>query len=79
MWLMFKIRVLLDLSWDELRMAICSLRPLIGDHEKQPIMNVSMVVLDLTSYLPRLLWDLAYSSLRVLLRRLHGEVAVMIM
>jgi hypothetical protein len=74
---MLKIHFLLNLSWDELRTAICSLRPLIHNKEEGLLNTLSTVALDPTLFpLPfdLIMWDLACSSLHVMQQILRGKL-----
>jgi len=75
---LFKIHMMLDVSWDELRTVVCSLRPLIGDRaEKRFIRIMSIVALDPTLSPPRfdsILRDLACGSLHAMRQVLFGEI-----
>jgi hypothetical protein len=74
-----KIHTRLDVSWDELRTVICSVRPLIGDKPKQRFIQImSIVALDQTlfpSHFDSLLWDLASGSLHVFWQVVSGELS----
>jgi hypothetical protein len=75
--LLLKIHFLLDFSWDELRIAICSLRSLICDEGKDLMRKLLIVALDPTFFpvpFDSLMWDLAHGSLRVMQRILRGEL-----
>jgi hypothetical protein len=72
--LIFKIHALLNFSWDELRMAFCSLRSLIGHEGGGLISNMPIVALDMVISPAHLLWDLTCSGLCVMRRILSGEV-----
>ncbi|KAJ7918032.1 hypothetical protein B0H13DRAFT_308633, partial [Mycena leptocephala] len=72
--LILKIHALLNFSWDELRMAFCSLRSLIGYGEEGLIRNMPIVAFDMVISPAHLLWDLACSCLRVMRRILSGEM-----
>ncbi|KAJ7207689.1 hypothetical protein C8J57DRAFT_1258075 [Mycena rebaudengoi] len=74
--LLLKFYSLLDISWEELRTAICSLRPLNGDDGEELINEAAIVALDLSFYPGRLLWDLTCGSLRTILRVLRGEMNI---
>jgi hypothetical protein len=75
--LLFKIHLLLNFSWAELRTTICPLRSLISGHMGEPDGKLSTVALDLDffpSRLDSLLQDLTSGSLRVIRRILKGEL-----
>ncbi|KAJ7204824.1 hypothetical protein GGX14DRAFT_646452 [Mycena pura] len=76
--LLFTIHITLDVSWDKLKTAICSLRPLMGNRaERRFIKVMSIVALDPTLFPPRfdsILWDLACGSLHVFRQVLSGEI-----
>jgi hypothetical protein len=74
--LLFIIHFLLDLSWDELRTVICSLR---GENleGKGLLKKVSMVALDPTLFpvpFDLIMWDLVCGFIRVMQRILRGEL-----
>ncbi|KAJ7323329.1 hypothetical protein DFH08DRAFT_1085498 [Mycena albidolilacea] len=76
--LLFTIHIMLDLSWDELRTMICSLRPLIGNRAEWRFIKIlSIVASDSTLFPPQfdsILWDLASGSLHVFQQVLSGEM-----
>jgi hypothetical protein len=72
--LIFKIHALLNFSWDELRMAFCSLRSLIGHEGGGLIRNMPIVAFDMALSPAALLWDLTCGCLCVMRRILSGEV-----
>jgi hypothetical protein len=72
--LISKIHVLLDFSWDELRMAFCSLRSLILHEGEELIRIMPIVALDMVISPAHLLWDLTCGGLCVVRRILSGEV-----
>jgi hypothetical protein len=72
--LIYKIHILLDFSWDELRLAFCSLRSLIGHEGEGLIRNMPIVALDVTLSRAHLLWDLSCGGLHLMRRILSGEV-----
>jgi hypothetical protein len=72
--LIFKVHAVLDFSWDELRMAFCSLRSLILHEGEGLIRIMPIVALDMTLSPVPFLWDLTCGYLRVMRRILSGEV-----
>jgi hypothetical protein len=70
----FKIHTLLNFSWDELRMAFCSLRSLIGNEGGGLIRKMPIVALDMVISPAHLLWDLTCGGLCVMRRTLSSEV-----
>lgn len=72
--LIFKIHVLLDFSWDELRMAFCSLRSLIGHEGDGFTRNMPIIALDMALSPAPILWELTHSCLCVMRRIISGEV-----
>jgi hypothetical protein len=75
--LLFIIHFLLNLSWHELRMAICSLRCLMRNKGQEFIRNLLIVALDPTLFpvpFDLIMWDLACSSLHVMQQVLRGEL-----
>jgi hypothetical protein len=72
--LIFKIHTLLNFSWDELRMAFCSLRSLILHEGEELIRIMPIVALDMVISPAHLLWDLTCGGLGVMRRILSGEV-----
>jgi hypothetical protein len=72
--LIFKIHALLDFSWDELRVAFCSLRSLIGHERVRFIRKMPTVAFDMTLSPADLFWDLTNGYLHVLRRIISGEV-----
>jgi hypothetical protein len=72
--LIFQIHTLLDFSWDELRMAFCFLRSLIGHEGDGFIRNMPKVAFDMALSPSHLLWDLTCGGLCVMRRILSGEV-----
>jgi hypothetical protein len=76
-WVLFQIHFFLNFSWDELRTAICSLRPLIHEKEEGLLNTLSTVALDPTLFLlpfDLIMWDLACGSLHVMQQILRGEL-----
>jgi hypothetical protein len=71
--LIYQIQILLDFSWDELRMVFCSIRSLIGHGGEGLIRNMPVVALDMAASPAPLLLDLTCSSLRVMRKILSGE------
>jgi hypothetical protein len=71
--LMLKIHILLDFSWDELRIVFCSLRSLIDQKREGLIRNVPIVALDMAFSPTPLLCDLTCGCLRVMWKILSGE------
>jgi hypothetical protein len=74
---LLRIHFLLDFSWDELIMAICSLRSFIHDKEEGLLTKLMIVALDLTLFpvpFDMIMWDLACSSLHVIQQILRGEL-----
>jgi hypothetical protein len=79
---LFQIHFMLDFSWDELRTAICSLRPLIHDKEEGLLNTLSTVALDPTIFpvhFELIISDLACGSLRVMQQTPRGELDKSIM
>jgi hypothetical protein len=75
--LLFTIHITLDLSWDDLRTVICSLRPLIGNRAERRIINIVDCRLRFHPFpatIDSMLWDLASGSLRVFQQVLCGEM-----
>jgi hypothetical protein len=72
--LIFNIHIQLDFSWDELRMAFCSLRSLVGDEGEGIIRSMPIVALDMTLSPAHLLWDLTCGGLHLMRRILSGKV-----
>jgi hypothetical protein len=75
--LLFTIHFLLNLSWDELRTAICSLSSPIWDEEEELLTKLSIVALDPTLFPVRfdlIMWDLTCGSLRIMQRIVRGEL-----
>jgi hypothetical protein len=75
---LFKIHFLLNFSWDELRTAICSLRPLISKEGKGLIRKLLIVALDPTLFLVSfdlIMWDLACGSLHIMQQITRGELS----
>jgi hypothetical protein len=72
--LMFKLHILLDVSWDELRLAVCSLRLLMGHGGDRFIKSMPKVALGLTLFPVHLPWDLTCGCMRVMRQILSGEV-----
>ncbi|KAF7369296.1 hypothetical protein MVEN_00257400 [Mycena venus] len=73
---LFKIHILLDLSWEELKTAICPLQSL-AVHDREGCTTEPSVALNPTlfpAHLDSILWDLTCGSLRVILRILKGEL-----
>jgi hypothetical protein len=70
----FRVYALLNFSWDELRMAFCSLRSLIGHEGDGFIRNIPIVALDMALSPASLLWDLTRGWLRLMWRILSGKV-----
>jgi hypothetical protein len=70
----FKIHTLLDFSWDELRMAICSLRSLIFPEGEGLIRIMPTVAWYMALSPATLLWDLTRGGLCVMRRILSSEV-----
>lgn len=72
-----RVRLLLDLSWDELRAAICPLREIIGD-DKPALHELFPAALDETLFaefnVDSVLWDFARSGLRVTKGVISGEL-----
>jgi hypothetical protein len=80
-WVLFEIHFLLDFSWDELRMAICSLSSLIYNEEDGLLSKLLIVALDPILFsvpFDLIVWDLACGSLRVMQRILWGELGTTI-
>jgi hypothetical protein len=71
---MFKIHILLDFSWDELRLVFCSLRSLVGNEGEELIRNMPIVALDMALSPTHVSWDLTRGSLHVMRSILSGEV-----
>ena len=75
---LFKIHMMLDISWGKLRTVLCSIRPLIiGDRAEQLIRTMSIVTFDPTPFPPRfdsILWNLACGSLHVIRQVLNSEI-----
>jgi hypothetical protein len=72
--LILKIHTLMDFSWDELRMAFCSLRSLMLHEGEELIRIMPIVALDMALSRAPFLWDLTCGCLRVMQRILSGEV-----
>lgn len=78
-WPLLKTHVLLDITWDDLRTAICSLRSLKDQDEGEGLLTlkVSAAAFDPAicswSFEP-VKWELSYGSLHVLRQILHGKV-----
>jgi hypothetical protein len=75
--LLFKIHLMFDFSWDELRTAICSLRSLVCEKERWLIREVSIDALNPTRFqvpFDSIMWDLACGSLCAMQRILGGEL-----
>ncbi|KAJ7821022.1 hypothetical protein B0H14DRAFT_3146902 [Mycena olivaceomarginata] len=70
---LFEIHILLDFSWDELRMVICSLCSLMGN-ERKDIEKVLLVALEVFPARDSISWDLACGSMRALWQILEGEL-----
>jgi hypothetical protein len=74
---LFQIHFLLDFSWNELRIAICSLRAVIHNEEEGLLSKLLIVALDPTVFpvsFDSLMWDLACGSLHVMQQILKGEL-----
>jgi hypothetical protein len=73
---LFKIHFLLDLSWDELRTTICSLRPLDNEGEglMQKLLSVPLASTPFLVPVDSVMWDFACGSLRVMQRTLRGKL-----
>jgi hypothetical protein len=72
--LIHKTHILLDFSWDELRVAFRSLRLLIGHEGDGLIRIMPKVAFDMAFSREALLSDLTCGCLRVMRRILSGEV-----
>jgi hypothetical protein len=73
----FIIHSLLNLSWGELRMTICSLHSLICGEGQEFIRNLLIVALDPALFpvpFDLIMWDLACGSLCVMQRIVSGEL-----
>jgi hypothetical protein len=75
--ILFRLHIIFNFSWEELRAVICSLRPLLGTKGDQILRAIYIVALDPTLFAQHsdsLLWDKVSGSLRFMLQILHGEV-----
>jgi hypothetical protein len=73
---LLKIRILLDLSWDELRMVICPLRAIVGEDDeklKGLLISVPETLFSRLNF-DSLVNDLGYGFLRLIKRLVRDEV-----